>query len=115
MVDDNRDSADSMALQLRLKGHDVQTAYSGEQALEVAITYQPEFILLDIGLPGMSGHDVARTIRQQSWGASPVLIAMTGWGQLEDRSLASDAGFDHHMTKPLDPDELDALLVAKSG
>ena len=115
VVDDNRDSADSMALQLRLKGHDVQTAYSGEQALEVAITYQPEFILLDIGLPGMSGHDVARTIRQQSWGASPVLIAMTGWGQLEDRSLASDAGFDHHMTKPLDPDELDALLVAKSG
>ena len=111
VVDDNRDSADSMALQLRLKGHEIQIAYDGERALEIADQMHPEFVLLDIGLPLISGHEVARRIRKQPWGHAVVLIAMTGWGQQEDRNRSHDAGIDHHMTKPLDPDVLDSILL----
>ena len=111
VVDDNKDSADSMALQLQLKGHRIETAYDGENGLVLADEFHPDFILLDIGLPGISGHDVARSIRKQAWGTQPVLIAMTGWGQYEDRTKSKDAGFDYHWTKPVDPDALDRLLV----
>ena len=100
-----------MALQLQLKGHRIETAYDGENGLVLADEFHPDFILLDIGLPGISGHDVARSIRKQAWGTQPVLIAMTGWGQYEDRTKSKDAGFDYHWTKPVDPDALDRLLV----
>jgi DNA-binding response OmpR family regulator len=77
----------------------------------MAAELRPEVILLDIGLPGMSGHDVARAIRDESWGAGVTLIALTGWGQSEDRDRSKDAGFDHHLVKPVDLEQLESLIA----
>ncbi|MEO8314275.1 MAG: response regulator [Pseudomonadota bacterium] len=117
VVDDNRDAASSLAMVLRTSGHSVFTAYSGEQALELAEREKPNVIVLDIGMPQMNGYEVARRIRQSGDGKSMLLIALTGWGQKEDVSRAIDAGFDHHMTKPADPERIDQLLgtFLKSG
>ncbi|MGH7107905.1 MAG: ATP-binding protein, partial [Acetobacteraceae bacterium] len=108
VADDNRDAAESLALLLKLAGHDVHVAYSGSEALAAAVAVSPEFILLDIGMPGLSGYEVARSLRKS--GARSVLIAITGWGQDSDRAQAEEAGFDHHMTKPVDPASLEKLL-----
>ncbi|NJO12209.1 MAG: response regulator [Gammaproteobacteria bacterium] len=110
MADDSHDNAESCALLLRLSGHDVHTAHSGGAALELAGTVQPQAVLLDIGMPELNGYEVARSIRAQPWGERALLIAITGWGQEEDRQRAIDAGFDHHLTKPVDPGELELLL-----
>jgi CheY-like chemotaxis protein len=110
-VDDNRDSADSLALWLELAGHDMRTAYSGQEALDVAEAFQPAVILLDIGMPGMNGYDVARRLREQPATLTAVLVAMTGWGQDEDRRRSQEAGFDQHLVKPVDPQSLKALLA----
>ncbi|MBM4071510.1 MAG: response regulator [Planctomycetes bacterium] len=113
IADDNKDSAESLALMLRLTGNDVRTAHDGMAAVEAATSFQPEAMLLDIGMPRLNGYEAARHIRQQPWGKNVILIALTGWGQSEDKQRALAAGFDHHMTKPVDPVELENLLAAK--
>lgn len=112
VVDDNRDAADSLALLLKCLGADVHVVYNGPAALEAMETFKPSVVLLDIGMPGMDGHEVARQIRQQSRFQDVTLIALTGWGQEADRSRSQAAGFDHHLTKPADIDALQALLAS---
>jgi signal transduction histidine kinase/CheY-like chemotaxis protein len=114
VVDDNRDSAASMGMLLRIVGNDVRTANDGLEALTAAEEFQPDVVLLDIGLPKLNGYEVARRIRQQSYGVGMVLIATTGWGQDADRRRSKDAGFDHHLVKPLDPDTLLEMLAGLS-
>jgi PAS domain S-box-containing protein len=109
-VDDNRDSADSLAMMLRMMGHETRTAYDGLEAVQAAATYRPDVVLLDIGLPKMNGYEVARHIRQQPWGQRMILIAQTGWGQEEDKRRALEAGFDQHLTKPVEAAVLETLL-----
>jgi CheY-like chemotaxis protein len=114
VVDDNRDSADSLAMLLKLTGHETHTAHDGVAAVEAAATLRPDIVLLDIGLPNLSGYDAARRIRKQPWGKDMVLIALTGWGQEEDRQRSREAGFNEHMVKPVDHVALMKLL-AESG
>ena len=111
-VDDNRDSADSLGMMLRFLGADVQVAYDGPSALEMLKTCKPSVILMDLGMPGMHGYDVARQIRQDPSHQNVLLIAMTGWGQEEDRRRSRESGFDHHLVKPVDLDALQALLAS---
>ena len=110
VVDDNRDSAMSLSLLLELDGHDVRRAYDGLEALEIADEFRPEITLLDIGMPRLDGYGAARELRRRQWADSLLLIALTGWGQQEDRRLAREAGFDHHMVKPVDPEALRLLI-----
>jgi len=112
VADDNRDSADTCATLLRLRGHDAHSVYSGRAALELAQRLCPQVVVLDIGMPELNGYDVARRIRGQTWGRALLLIAITGWGQAHDRALALEAGFDHHLTKPIEPEQLVELLRA---
>ena len=111
LVDDNPDVVDSLALFLRLAGYEVQTADNGADAMKAATALQPDVVLLDIGLPGMDGYEVARQLRQQPRMAKAQLIAMTGYGSEEDRRRAREAGFDFHLTKPVDPNDLKELLA----
>jgi signal transduction histidine kinase/CheY-like chemotaxis protein len=110
VVDDNRDAADTLAELLELTGHDLRTAHDGLEAVEVAGEFRPGVVLLDIGLPRLNGYEVAQKIREQPWGQGMVLVALTGWGQEEDRRRSRKAGFDHHMIKPVEPDALLKLL-----
>jgi PAS domain S-box-containing protein len=110
VVDDNRDAADACATLLDLSGYHVQTAYTGRRALELAETFRPHALLLDIGLPDLDGYQLARKLRAAPWGRGIILIAITGWGQEEDRRRAFDAGFDHHMTKPIAAEAVESLL-----
>lgn len=111
IADDLRDNADSTTLLLQLRGHEVRTAYDGEQALAVAAEFRPDVVLLDLGMPKLSGFEVCRRIRQQPWGRRMYLVAVTGWGQEDDRRRTAEAGFDRHLVKPVEPAELDELLV----
>jgi CheY-like chemotaxis protein/two-component sensor histidine kinase len=111
VVDDNRDAADSLAELLRMVGHDVVLAHDGSQALEVAAANQPDTVLLDIGLPGMDGYEVARRLREQPQFARTRLIALTGYGQSSDRRATTEAGFEAHLVKPVDFVELERLLA----
>jgi PAS domain S-box-containing protein len=111
VVDDNRDSADSTAILLSLQGHDVRRAYDGQAALEEAEAFQPHLVLLDIGLPKLDGYEVGRRLRGQPWGKGCMLVAMTGWGQDEDKLRALQSGFDRHMTKPVDIVQLSEVLA----
>jgi DNA-binding response OmpR family regulator/two-component sensor histidine kinase len=111
VVDDNRDSADSLATLLRLTGHEVQTAYDGDEGVEAAERVRPEVLLLDLGMPILNGYDACRRIRKQAWGNGVVLIAMAGWGQVEDRRRTAEAGFDAHIVKPVNPHALMKLLA----
>jgi two-component system, sensor histidine kinase len=110
VVDDNRDAADSLATLLGMSGNEVSVAHSGEEALRLAQLAQPRAVILDIGMPGMNGYEVARRIRGQDWGRDVLLIAVTGWGQAEDKQRSREAGFDHHLTKPIDISEVERLL-----
>jgi DNA-binding response OmpR family regulator len=110
VVDDNKDSADSLAMLLQLTGHEVFVAHDGHSALVAVELRRPDVVLLDIGLPSLNGHDVCRWIRQQPWGKTTVIIALTGWGQEEDRRRSQEAGFDGHLVKPVDHGHLLALL-----
>lgn len=114
IVDDNEDAADSLAMLLSLSGHDVRTAYDGHQALEVAAAFAPNLILLDIGLPRMSGHEVCRTLRATLAGRDVVVVAVTGWNQEHDRQLSAAAGFDAHLAKPIDFDTLTRWMATAS-
>ncbi len=113
VVDDNRDAATSLAMMLQMMGHETRTAHDGLEALEIAAAFRPEIILLDIGMPRLNGYDAARHIREQAWGQSVLLVALTGWGQDEDRRRSREAGFDSHMTKPVDLAELEKLLAER--
>jgi CheY-like chemotaxis protein len=106
LADDNRDGAESLSMLLELAGHEVHLAHSGAEALELANQVRPDVAVLDIGMPELSGYEVAKRIRREPWGAHMILIALTGWGQQNDKLLAEASGFDHHCTKPVDPDEL---------
>lgn len=110
VVDDNRDAADTLALLLELLGHEVATAHDGEQALVRGAEFGPEVVLLDIGLPGISGYEVCRRLRDAPWGARAYVVALTGWGQAEDERRAGEAGFDRHLVKPVDEPVLLQLL-----
>jgi PAS domain S-box-containing protein len=110
IVDDNHDAAESLALLLRLQGHDVQVAHDGPAALRLLATSHPDLVFLDIGMPGMDGYEVARRIRQIPGNENVVLAALTGWGQMEDRRRTTAAGFNHHLVKPLEPKALGELL-----
>jgi len=109
VVDDNRDSADVLAMLLRHMGHEVETAYDGNEALERAATFEADFILLDIGMPALNGYDAARTLRAHR-PQGLTLVAVTGWGQDEDRRRSREAGFDAHLIKPVDLHALTQLL-----
>jgi PAS domain S-box-containing protein len=111
VVDDYRDSANSLAMLLKLSGAEVQTAYDGESALEAISNHRPSVVLLDIGMPGMDGYEVARRARE-SGGGDLTLIALTGWGEEESVRLSEDAGIDHHLVKPVDYHALMALLAS---
>lgn len=111
IVDDLRDSANSLAMLLQILGNDTRTAYDGEQGVGVAEEFRPDVMLLDIGLPKLDGYEACRRVRATPWGKRVVLIALTGWGQEEDRRRSHEAGFDHHMVKPVDPQELMKLLA----
>ena len=115
IADDNRDSADSLALLLKIMGNEVGTAYDGEQAVEAAAALRPEVVVLDLGMPKLNGYEACRRIREQPWGQGMFLIALTGWGQEEDRHRTAEAGFNQHMVKPVDPDVLMKLLASLSS
>jgi two-component system OmpR family response regulator len=102
VVEDNPDGAETLARLLRMSGHEVRTALDGPIALEIADAFRPEVVLLDIGLPGMSGYEVATLLRQLPGMATALLVALTGYGQDRDRDLSRQAGFDQHLTKPVD-------------
>jgi signal transduction histidine kinase/ActR/RegA family two-component response regulator len=110
VADDNRDAADSLAMLLRIDGHDVSVVHNGRDALEALVRLRPDVALLDIGMPGMSGYDIARAARATPAGRAMTLVAVTGWGQESDKAEALAAGFDHHFTKPVDPARLSELL-----
>jgi signal transduction histidine kinase/CheY-like chemotaxis protein len=110
VVDDNHDSADTMAMLLEFVGHDVRTAHDGLTAVAAVAEFRPEVVLLDIGLPGLNGYEAAERIRRAP-GIQPVLVALTGWGQADDRRRAADAGFDHHLIKPVDYEVLMKLVA----
>jgi PAS domain S-box-containing protein len=114
VVDDNRDSAESLALLLKLTGHETHTALDGEAALAAAQETKPDVVLLDIGMPKLNGYDACRRIRSEPWGQDMILIAQTGWGQEDDRRRTEEAGFDGHVVKPVDPDDLMKMVARLS-
>jgi signal transduction histidine kinase/DNA-binding response OmpR family regulator len=110
VVDDNLDSAESLTMMLKLSGHDVATAHDGVEAVKLANEFRPDVALLDLGMPKLDGYEAARSIRQQSWGREMMLVALTGWGQAEDKRRSREAGFDAHLVKPIDFDALEELV-----
>ena len=111
MVDDNVGAADSIAVLLKLDGHEVRVAYDGPTALLIAQAFRPQVVLLDIGMPGMDGYEVARRLREQPGLQPALLVALTGWGQGEDKQRSKEAGFDYHFVKPTEPDAVRKLLA----
>jgi CheY-like chemotaxis protein len=112
IVDDNEDSAESLAMLLELEGHETHKAYDGIAALAAAERLRPDLVLLDIGLPGLNGYEVCSRLRREPWGKDMKLVALTGWGQDEDRQRSRDAGFDVHLVKPVDHKVLTNLLTS---
>ena len=111
VVDDNQDAANSLAMLLKLQGYEVRVAFSGVASLEITKTFIPDAVFLDIGMPGMDGYEVARLMRQQPGMEKIVLAALTGWGQQEDRRRTAEAGFSHHLVKPLELKLLEGVLA----
>ena len=110
IVDDNRDAAASLGVLLRITGNEIQTAYDGLEAVEMAATFRPDVVLLDLGMPCMNGFEVAHRFREDPAMQSAMLVAVTGWGSDDDRRRTLAAGFARHLVKPIDPEELIALL-----
>ena len=115
IADDNRDGAETLGLYLEMQGHQIHFAHSGEEALAVAAAIRPQVSVIDIGMPDMTGYDVAERIRHEAWGEDMTLIALTGWGQDTDRRRAFAAGFDHHCTKPIDPAVLETFFSPRKA
>lgn len=115
VADDNHDSAEACAALLGIQGHEVRIAHSGRGALELAQSFKPQLALLDIGMPALNGYEVAQAIRSSEWGKEMTLVAITGWGQESAREQALCAGFDRHLTKPVDPDTLQALAALRKA
>ncbi len=113
IADDARDGADSLAVILAMKGHETHTAYDGEEAMTAAARLRPDVVILDIRMPKCNGYEACRWIRKQAWGKTMVLIALSGWGTEDDRRRTEEAGFDHHLVKPVAPDVLFALIVSR--
>jgi len=111
VADDNRDAAESLSLILTMMGNEVRTAHDGLQALEVGMAFRPDIVLLDIGMPNLSGHDVCRRMRETDWGKKATIAALTGWSQDADRRKSREAGFDHHLVKPVEIDAVERLLA----
>jgi CheY-like chemotaxis protein/anti-sigma regulatory factor (Ser/Thr protein kinase) len=114
VVDDNRDAAEALSELLQIRGHETRTAFDGLEALQIAEAFRPEVVLLDIGLPKLNGYEVAQQLRREPWARSITLIALTGWGQDDDRRRTREAGFDAHLVKPVDHALLAKLLLAPS-
>ena len=110
VVDDNRDAADTLALLLETAGHEVKTTYDGSAAIAAAQSYRPRVAFCDIGMPGVNGHEVAARLRADGAHATAALVAVTGWGTDEDRRKSREAGFDFHLTKPVDPRAIESVL-----
>jgi CheY-like chemotaxis protein len=114
VVDDNPDAADAVAVLLQIEGHEVHTAHSGRAALAEARTWRPDTMVLDIGLPDMDGYELARQVMALRMEPTPLLIALSGYGRAADIRLAREAGFAHHLLKPVEPDALFAVVQADS-
>jgi CheY-like chemotaxis protein len=106
VVDDSADAAESLAMLLAFEGHETHKAHDGAEAVRTAERVRPDVVLMDIGLPVLNGYEACRRIRNQAWGAPIIMVAITGWGQEEDREQSNAAGFDLHLVKPVDHDEL---------
>ena len=115
VVDDDHDSAESLAMLFQMMGHEVRAAHNGLAAVDLAEAFRPDLIVLDIGMPGLDGYEVCRRIRQHSWGRAAVIAALTGWSRDEDRDRSEQAGFDHFLVKPVDPKALEDLIAAVGG
>jgi CheY-like chemotaxis protein len=115
LADDLVDSVDSLSMLLRLMGHTVWTAQDGAEAFALAEVHRPEVLLLDLGMPRMDGYEACRRIREQPWGRDMLIVAITGWGQKEDRRRTEEAGFDHHVVKPVEPAALINLIETEIG
>ena len=111
VVDDNEDAAQTLGMLLEMSGHEVHLAHDGEQAVAMARELKVDIALVDIGLPKLNGYGVAQSIRSEPWGEKMVLIALTGWAQDEDKRRALAAGFNFHLTKPVDPDQVEELIA----
>ena len=110
VVDDNQAAADMLAMVIKIQGHEVHTAYDGEEAVRVAAEVQPQIVFMDIGMPNLNGYEAARKMRDEDWGKKIYLVALTGWGQDDDKRQSKEAGFDHHLVKPANPDEVERIL-----
>jgi CheY-like chemotaxis protein len=115
VVDDNRDNTDSMRALLEVLGHRPLVAYRAQEAIALGAEFRPEVVLLDIGLPDMTGYECAERMRRTDWGRDALMVAMTGWGKAEDKYRANEAGFDEHFTKPVDLDRLEQILAERTG
>lgn len=115
LVDDNADSTEPLSLLLQSKGHETRVAMEGEQAISLADDFQPHCVVLDLGLPGMDGYEVARRLRERPYGAQLTLVALTGWAGSEVRTKAAAAGFDYHLVKPVNWEELEHIVTAEGG
>jgi CheY-like chemotaxis protein len=115
IVDDNADSTESLALLLARRGHEVRAANDGYRAIELAREFRPDLVLLDIGMPGLNGYETCQRLRKEPWGTGITIVAVTGWGQEQDRRMARSAGFDAHVVKPLDLDVLTSLVATALG
>lgn len=115
IADDNRDAAESLAMLLQMEGHEVTVVHDGREAVTAFEKVRPDAALLDIGMPGLNGYEIARLIRRAPHGRDITLIAVTGWGQENDKAQATEAGFNHHFTKPVEPDAITALLARPSA
>jgi CheY-like chemotaxis protein len=111
VVDDNADAAATLRMALELQGHDARAVFSGQAAIDALAEFDAEVVLLDLGMPGMDGFEAAQRIRELPRGRDVLLVALTGWGQDEDRRRTAEAGFDEHLTKPVDAERLAALLA----
>jgi CheY-like chemotaxis protein len=114
VVDDNVDAAESLAVILRIDGHEVRTTHDGMRAIAMADEFRPHVVLLDLGMPKLNGYEVARRVRGEAWGRDVFLVACTGWGQPEDRRRSKAAGFDHHIVKPVSPEAVLELVAASA-
>ena len=112
LADDNRDACDSLEMLLTFEGHEVRVAYDGDSALATLAEFRPDVALLDIGMPKMNGYELAAEIRKQPWGETMQLVAVTGWGQANDRQRALEAGFDAHFVKPVELTELQKFCAS---